>query len=129
MENMLRRPEISSSASWSYTATATLWKRQTRDDWTGGVTFAAPVQFLCDYSAKAEKRTAGSSVIGGAKGAESVSQLVLYTERADIVPGDRVMLGTSAAADPIAAGAIEVLAVNRSADTFERTADDFEIVC
>lgn len=120
---------MSSIASWANTATATLWKRQARDDWSGVVTFAAPVTFACDYSAKAEKRTEGSPVIGGAKGAERVSQLTLYTERADIVPGDRVLLGAHTGADPIAAGALEVLTVARSADTFERKADDFEITC
>ena len=120
---------MSSIANWAYTATATLWKRQARDDWTGGETYAAPVQFLCDYSAGTEKRTDGSSIIGGAKGAQSVASLKLFTERADIVPGDRVMLGASAAADPIAAGALLVAEVNRNADTFERQADDFEVIC
>lgn len=113
---------MSAAANWSYTATATLWKRQSRDDWAGSVVYAAPVQFLCDYSAKAERRT-------DVRGREFVSSLVLYTESAAVAPGDRVALGTHAEADPLAAGAIEVRAVQRSADTFDRAADDFELVC
>ena len=114
---------MSSLSSWAYTATATLWKRQSRDDWAGSVVYAAPVQFLCDYSAKAERRT-------DVRGSEFISSLVIYTERADVAPGDRVALGThTPLADPLAAAAVEVRAVQRSADTFDRAADDFELVC
>lgn len=113
---------MSAAASWSYGATATLWKRLSRDDWAGTVAYAAPVQLLCDYSAKAERRT-------DVRGREFVSSLVIYTERADVAPGDRVALGAHTLADPLAAGAVEVRAVQRSADTFDRAADDFELVC
>ena len=46
---------------------------------------------------------------------------------ADIKRGDWVLIGTSALADPVAAGAREVRAVERFGDTFERTADDYLI--
>lgn len=62
-----------------------------------------------------------------ARGAEFVARQVIFTERADIKAGDMILIGTSTAADPLAAGAEEVKAVTRHADTFERKADDYQI--
>lgn len=42
--------------------------------------------------------------------------------------GDRVLIGEHANPSPVAAGAWEVRAVKRSADTFDRIADDYELV-
>ncbi len=111
---------MSSAAAWSYTAKATHWPRTGRDGRTGLETFGPPVVFLCDYSAKAERMT-------DSKGVEFVSRQTIYTEKADIKPGDRVLLGEHAG-DALAAGGLEVRAVNRDADTFERLADDFKVV-
>jgi hypothetical protein len=52
----------------------------------------------------------------------------VFTERADIKPGDRILIGASTLSSPIAAGADEVRAVQRYGDTFERKADDFVVV-
>ena len=52
---------------------------------------------------------------------------MLYTERAGIKQGDRVLIGTSTAADPIAAGAVEVRRVMRYGDTLDRKADDYMV--
>lgn len=112
---------MSSIASWSYTAKATHWPKIGRDDWSGADTFGPPVAFACDYSAKAERRT-------DALGVEFVSTQIIYTERASIRPGDRVMLGESVEANPISAGASVVRSVARHADTFERVSDDYEVV-
>lgn len=112
---------MSSAANWSYTARATHWPKIGRDDWSGVDTFGPPVSFDCDYSAKAERRT-------DSLGVEFVSSQIIYTERASIQPGDRVMLGELSEANPIAAGASIVRAVARHADTFERIADDYEVV-
>ncbi len=115
---------MSAAAAWANTAFATLWARASRDGWSGALSFAAPVTFTCDYKAEAKR-------MNDAKGEEFISALLLYTERSDIEPGDRVMLGTSTATDPIAAGAREVRAVNRYNDTFQtvaaRKVDDFEV--
>lgn len=111
---------MSAAASWSYTATATLWPRLGVDDWSGAVTYGAPQAVACDYSAKAERRT-------DALGVEFTTRQIIYTERADIKRGDRIVIGTSASLDPIAAGAAEVRAITRNADTFDRLADDFEV--
>lgn len=111
---------MSASAAWAYTATATRWPLLARDGWRGRESFGAPVSFLCDY--KAEERS-----VRDAKGAEKVSRLALYTERSDIQPGDRVLIGASTEADPTAAGAVEVLSVERFADTFDRLADDYVV--
>lgn len=112
---------MSAAARWSYTAPATLWPLLALDGWSGAPQFGAPVAFLCDY--KAEART-----MRDARGREFNVSQTLYTERSDIKQGDRVMLGTSASVDPIAAGASEVLHVARYGDTFDRVADDLEVM-
>jgi len=112
---------MSAAASWSYTATATLWAQRSRDDFSGALTFDAPVTFACDYSSRAQRAVDSTGV-------EFTSQLTIYTERSDIRQGDRVMLGTSTETDPIAAGAVEVRTVGRDADTFDRVADDYKVM-
>ncbi|MFD2756386.1 hypothetical protein [Comamonas terrae] len=111
---------MSASASWSYTAKATLWPLLGRDDWAGQDAFGAPVAFDCDYSAKAERRV-------NARGVEFVTRQLIYTEFAQAKQGDFVLIGESTATDPVAAGALEIRAITRYADTFDRAADDFEI--
>jgi len=111
---------MSSAARWSYTKPATLWSQIAPAGWKGAPGFGGPVAFLCDY--KAEART-----LTNARGEEFVSRLQLYTERADIKPGDRVLIGASVAADPVSAGADEVMAVTRYADTLDGLAEDFMV--
>lgn len=111
---------MSASAAWSYTSTATHWAQAGFDDWTGVKTWAAPVTFACDYKGEAKTMT-------DATGQEFVSRQVLYTERSAIQPGDMVLIGSHAGADPVAAGAAEVRSVTRYADTFDLSADDFVI--
>ena len=111
---------MSATASWSYTATATHWPQRSRAGWSGALAFDAPVPFKCDYSVTTRR-------MRDSRGEEFTSNLVLYTERSAIREGDRVLLGTSTATDPIAAGAVEVRSVVRAADVFDRKADDFEI--
>ena len=112
---------MSAAAAWSYTADATHWPLASRDGWSAAPVFGPPVAFRCSYGAG--KRTRSS-----ARGAEHVGTLSLFTERGTIKRGDRVMLGKSTAADPVAAGALEVLDVIRYEDTFDRKADDFEVL-
>lgn len=111
---------MSSAARWSYTAKATLWALQSRDGWTGAQVFAAPAVIDCDYSTKAER-------LRDSTGDEYTASLVIYTERSGIKPGDRLLIGASAATDPIAAGARKVRSILRQADVFDRAADDFEV--
>lgn len=111
---------MSSAANWSYTATATVWPRIAREDWGGVESFGPPFTIACDYSAKADRLT-------DARGVEFVPRLVLFSEAANVKQGDRVLLGTSAAPDPISAGAVEVRVVDRFADTLDRQADDYRI--
>ncbi len=112
---------MSAASAWSYTATATVWPRLGADAWGGVETFGAPFAIACDYSAKAQTRT-------DTRGREFVSRLQVFTERADIKPGDRILIGASTLSSPIAAGADEVRAVQRYGDTFDRKADDFVVV-
>jgi hypothetical protein len=113
---------MSSAAAWSYTATATLWARQSRDGFTGELKFAAPVTFACDY--KSEARTLTDS-----NGREFVSRNTLFTESGDVKRGDYVLIGESTATDPTrVAGAEEVKDVLRDADTFQRRRDDYRVM-
>lgn len=113
---------MSAAANWSYTAKATLWALQSRDGLTGAEVFAAPVQFLCDYS---------SSVRSGRSadpGDERIGGMQLFTERAGIKRGDRILIGASTVASPLGLDTLEVRDVLRYGDTFDRTADDFKVV-
>ena len=51
---------------------------------------------------------------------------VIYTERADIKHGDMLLIGISTETNPVVAGAREVRAKERFADTFQRAADDYK---
>lgn len=108
-------------ASWSYLQTATLWRLASRDEWGGQTAYAAPVLFLCDYSAEGRRLVT-------ARGDEFTSRLLIFTSLATIQQGDMILIGNSSAADPHAAGAQEVRAVDRWADTFTAEgAQDFRI--
>lgn len=111
---------MSSAASWSYTAAATLWPLLGRDDWTGAVTYGPPEVIACDYTAEAARMTDD-------KGIEFVSRQQIFTERADIKQGDMILIGVSVDLNPITAGAAEVRAVTRWGDTLDRLADDFRV--
>jgi len=118
---------MSASASWSYTAKATHWPLLGRDDWSGQNTYGPPVVFYCDYKAEAV-RSADAGGTSPQTGVELALRQVLYTEYAVVKQGDYVLIGESAEADPIAAGAAEVRTVVRDADTFDRIADDYRIL-
>lgn len=111
---------MSSAASWSYTSKATLWPLLGRDDWNRAPTFGAPVVFACDYSAESIRMTDD-------RGQEFTTRQVLHTERAGIKQGDMVLIGVSDVSTPQVAGAFEVRAVTRYADTFEQKADDYRV--
>lgn len=112
---------MSAAANWSYTSKATHWPRLSLDDWTRVATYGPPVSFACDYSAEATRMT-------DADGQEFVTRQVLHTELATIKRGDFVLIGESVVANPVAAGAFEVRAVTRYADTFDGQADDWKVV-
>src|SRR5689334_12425170 len=102
---------MSAASRWSHTSEATHWPLAGRGDWNGARTWGSPVVFPCDYKAGSERKT-------DANGTEFISRQTIYTERSTIKPGDMVLIGAHTGADPIAAGALEVRAVDRSADTF-----------
>ncbi|MCT9812422.1 hypothetical protein N0K08_17400 [Acidovorax sp. Be4] len=112
---------MSAAANWSYTAKATFWAFMGRDDWTNANTYGSPVVIDCDYSAESVRMT-------DAKGVEFTTRQIIYTERADIKQGDFILIGESADASPITAGAFEVRAITRDADTFDRVADDYKLL-
>lgn len=118
---------MSAAANWSYTAKATHWASLGRDDWSGALTFAAPVFFDCDYKAEAV-RSADAGGTSPSNGIELALRQVIYTEFSAVKQGDYVLIGESSIADPIAAGAAEVRTVARDADTFDRVADDYRIL-
>lgn len=112
---------MSSLASWSYTAKATIWKRSGATNDYGDPIFSPPVIIACDYQGGLSKRL-------GAIGGERVVKNTIWTEYALADAGDYIMIGQTSEADPITAGADEVMQAIRYADTFERAADDYAII-
>ena len=100
---------MSSVANWSYTATATIWRKlEGNDEYGDPLGYAEPEQILCDYEGGLSKKLANLG--------------------AEIVVKDYLLIGVSTEADPVVAGADEVRQVIRYADTFERLADDYAIL-
>lgn len=112
---------MSSLASWSYTAQATIWKRSGAKNDYGDPSFDAPLLIAVDYQGGLSKRL-------GDIGGEKVVKNTVWTEYALADTGDYILIGASSNPDPIAAGADEVMQAIRYADTFERLVDDFAII-
>ncbi|MCU2452466.1 hypothetical protein N8Q50_02625 [Enterobacter hormaechei subsp. hoffmannii] len=113
---------MSSVASWSYTATATIWRKlEGNDEYGDPLGYAEPEQILCDYEGGLSKKLASL-------GAEIVVKNTIWTEYALADTGDYILIGASSNPDPIAAGADEVMQAIRYADTFERLVDDYAIL-
>lgn len=111
---------MSAAARWSYTAKATVWAKTGFDDWTSVETYGAPVVIDCDYSAE-------SAVMTDADGEQFTTRQIIFTEADFIKRGDMILIGESADANPVAAGAFAVRAVTRYSDSFDRVADDFKV--
>ncbi|EBG0542793.1 hypothetical protein H3Z28_002196 [Salmonella enterica subsp. enterica serovar Ank] len=114
---------MSAAANWSYTAKATLWKRLGVNEW-GKPEFSAPVVITCDYGGDGRLP---KPLVSDA-GQEVVIKNTIWTEYADAALGDFALIGESSEPNPLDAGADEVKAIIRYADTFDRVADDFTIV-
>ncbi|EOU3311686.1 hypothetical protein ACNVJZ_001452 [Cronobacter sakazakii] len=112
---------MSSLASWSYTAQATIWKPLGLDEYGDPLGWSEPMVIACDYQGGLSKRL-------GAIGGEKVVKNTIWTEFTLADAGDYILIGESTEADPILAGADEVRQVIRYADTFERLKDDYAIL-
>ena len=114
---------MSSLSAWSYTAPCTIWKRMpdASTEYGDEVVYAEPLVIMADYQGGLSKRI-------GSLGTERVVKNTFWTEFDLADAGDYILIGESTEADPMAAGADEVMQVIRYADTFERTADDFAIL-
>ncbi|UYU30275.1 hypothetical protein [Siccibacter colletis] len=113
---------MSETANWSYTATATIWRKlEGTDEYGDPLGYALPEQIMVDYEGGLSKRI-------GSLGAEIVVKNTVWTEFALAEAGDYLLIGISTEFDPIVAGADEVRQVIRYADTFDRMADDFAII-
>jgi len=112
---------MSSLASWSYTAQATIWKPLGLNEYGDSLGWSEPLVIACDYQGGLSKRL-------GAVGGEQVVKNTIWTEYALADTGDYILIGVSTELNPINAGADEVMQAIRYADTFERSADDFAIL-
>ena len=110
---------MSAAANWSYTGQATIWPQLAREDWSGGVTFGAPVQIACSYKAATKTRT-------DARGREYTSTMEFYTEHAAANPGDKIAIGVHTGNPP--PDAREIRDVLRSQDIFDNVADDYRLI-
>ena len=117
---------MSSVANWSYTATATIWRRIRDADGSdtdgGGQPYGweAPIAILCDYQG-------GLSSKIGDIGWEIVVKNTIWTEYATAREGDYILIGASSAVAP-PDEADEIRQIVQFADTFERLADDFALI-
>ncbi|OZN61309.1 hypothetical protein CIT29_29370, partial [Klebsiella pneumoniae] len=90
---------MSSVANWSYTATATIWRRIRDADGSdtdgGGQPYGweAPIAILCDYQG-------GLSAKIGDLGREIVVKNTIWTESATAREGDYILIGASTDAAP-----------------------------
>lgn len=113
---------MSEIARWSYTGKATFWKRlQGEDEYGDPMGFAAPVVIDCGYQGGLSRRI-------GNLGSELVVKNTIWTEFADADTGDYILIGVSDEADPLKAGADEVMQAVRFEDTFDRLVDDWAII-
>jgi hypothetical protein len=112
---------VSAASRWSYTSKATYWPKIGFDDWTRQVTYGAPVVIDCDYSEESLRLT-------DADGVEFTTRQIIFTEASAIKQGDMLAIGVSELASPAAAGASEVRAIMRNADTFDQLADDYKVM-
>lgn len=112
---------MTSLANWSYTQPCTIWHKTGADKY-GKPTFGAPVEIMCDYGFNADIST-------DAKGNEIVQKNTFWTEYVGAKVGDYIMIGVSVVADPLAAGANQILNVINYGNTFQRTEPpDFALV-
>jgi hypothetical protein len=112
---------VSSLASWSYTATATVWRKDGEPDDYGVQPWTAPEVIMCDYQGDATARL-------GDIGLDLSIKNTFWTEYTQAKRGDYILIGESTEANPVTAGADEIRHIIRYADTFERLADDFAII-
>ena len=120
---------MSSVANWSYTATATIWRKlEGNDEYGDPMGYAEPEQILCDYEGGLSRKVAGVSAAMGNLGTEVVVKNTFWTEYSQANEGDYLLIGESLLADPLEAGADQLIQVIRYADTFERTADDYALI-
>ncbi|MGX8902771.1 hypothetical protein ACWQXT_25050 [Citrobacter werkmanii] len=113
---------MSNVANWSYTATATIWRKlEGTDEYGDPLGYGEPEQILCDY-------IAGLSAKIGSIGKEVVVKNTFFTEYALANEGDYIFIGESNEADPVVAGADEIRAVTRWGDTLERLTDDWALI-
>lgn len=111
---------MSNMANWSYTAKATIWQSQGKND-DGIQTFSEPIIIDCDYGVNA--KMARFEI-----GREQSVKNVIWTGFSAAKLGDYVLIGESSAVDPFAVGADEIIHIQRFADTFERKQDDYALL-
>jgi len=112
---------LSSLASWSYTAKATIWRNLGKSEIGDPIGYSSPEIIAVDYEGGLSKKLTSL-------GAEIVVKNTVWSEYALAKAGDYLLIGESTEADPVAAGADEIMQVVRFADTFERAADDYAIL-
>lgn len=107
---------MTSAANWSYTTTATIWKKGAKNEYNE-FEYAAPVTISCDYGF-VSGNTQGAVI--AAIGREVIVKNTFWTEYADTVAGDYILLGISTLASPIEAEADEIIVVTNYGNTLSR---------
>lgn len=107
---------MTSVANWSYTTTATVWKKGSPDEY-GQYLYDNPVVIACDYGfVSGNTQNAVLSAIGR----EVVIKNTFWTEYANAVAGDMILLGEHAGLNPLELGADEIIVVTNYGNTLAR---------
>lgn len=110
-------------ARWSYTAPLTIWRALAngKDKFGDPVSgYEQPEVIYGDYQGGLARGITG---IG-----EIVAKDTYWTEYPDAQVGDYIARGVFTTIDPLSAGADEIRAIVRYADTFERDRDDYALI-
>lgn len=112
---------MSNVANWSYTAPCTIWRNLGFAENGDPLGWSSPETIMADYQGE-------TSAKFGSIGVEINIKNTYWSEYSLAKRGDYILIGRSKIADPLEAGADEVMHVIRYADTFERSADDYAII-
>ena len=84
---------MSSVANWSYTATATIWRKMDGNDEYGDpLGYSEPEQILCDYEGGLSKKLASLGAEIVVAGADEVRQVIRYADTFERLADDYAIL-------------------------------------
>ena len=112
---------MSEIGRWAYTAPCTFWRNLGFAENGDPLGWSTPEIIMCEYQG-------GLSAKITNVGTEITVNNTFWTEFSEAKKGDYMLIGVSDIADPIEAGADEVMRSLQYGDTFDRLDDDWVIL-